>query len=156
MSGRRCHPGFFRQKCSIILFPMKRAHDRFRTSGSVVVATACLLLMFSSPPVLSQTGKVTADDLEKNIASLPADERAYERFRYWMTTLTPSEQQSSNVDVRYREYLMKRGFSEAEANEQIKIVQAQSRRLEVERWNRILTAEKPAFNTNPNEFLVQM
>ena len=28
--------------------------------------------------------------------------------------------------------------------------------LEVQRWNQILTADKPSFNTNPNAFLVEM
>jgi hypothetical protein len=28
--------------------------------------------------------------------------------------------------------------------------------VEVQRWNQILTAEKPGFNTNPNAFLVEM
>ncbi len=32
----------------------------------------------------------------------------------------------------------------------------QGRQLEIERWNRILTAEQPRFNTNPNAFLVEM
>ncbi len=32
----------------------------------------------------------------------------------------------------------------------------QAKQLEVERWNRILTAEQPRFNTNPNAFLVEM
>ena len=31
-----------------------------------------------------------------------------------------------------------------------------AQQLEVERWNRVLTAEKPTFNTRPNEFLMEM
>jgi 2-polyprenyl-3-methyl-5-hydroxy-6-metoxy-1,4-benzoquinol methylase len=127
----------------------RRGDPIFSFAGVVL-----FLLMAGATPILSQA--VTAADVEKNIASLPADQRAYERYRYWVTTLTPGEQRSDNLDRRYREYLKSRGFSEADANAQIKIVEAESRRLEVERWNRILTAEKPAFNTNPNEFLVQM
>jgi SAM-dependent methyltransferase len=56
----------------------------------------------------------------------------------------------------YREYLKSRGLTEADASAQVELIQAQGRRAEVARWNRILTAEKPVFNTAPNEFLVQM
>ena len=119
-----------------------------------VSCTVTLMLLFiSSVPTWTQQ---TADDIEKTIASLPADQRAYERFRYWMNALPPNEQQDPKLAARYREYLKGRGFSEIEADAQIKVVEAQSQRLEVERWNRILTAEKPAFNTRPNDFLMQM
>lgn len=56
----------------------------------------------------------------------------------------------------YRKYLLDRGFSPTDADVQIKLVQAQGNRAEVERWNRILTSENPTFNTKPNEFLVEI
>jgi len=119
-----------------------------------ISCTVTLMLLFiSSVPTWTQQ---TADDIEKTIAALPADQRTYERFRYWMNTLPPNEQQDSKLAARYREYLKGRGFSEIEADAQIKVVEAQGQRLEIERWNRILTAEKPAFNTKPNDFLMQM
>ena len=89
----------------------------------------------------------TADEVEKRIASLPAAQQAYERFRFWRTTHESGE---------YRDYLKSRGFSDRDIDEQIRLVQAEGSRAEVDRWNRILTAEKPAFNTKPNEFLVEM
>jgi hypothetical protein len=42
------------------------------------------------------------------------------------------------------------------ADGQIKLVQGQGSRAEVERWNPILTAENPTFNVKPNEFLMEM
>ena len=39
---------------------------------------------------------------------------------------------------------------------QLKLVREQGSRAEIDRWNRILTAEKPTFNVKPNEFLVEM
>lgn len=98
----------------------------------------------------------TADEVEKRIANLPAPERAYERFRFWFTQLPPDEQRRPDNQDRYRVYLKQRGFVDAEVDSQLKLIEEQGRRSEVARWNRILTAEKPAFNTNPNEFLVQM
>jgi len=71
----------------------------------------------------------------------------------------PADQRPANPDQmmeRYRVYLKGRGFSEADATAQIKVVGEQSSRLEVERWNQILTADNPTFNTNPNEFLIEM
>lgn len=116
-------------------------------------AAALMFVFVLSIPVWSQ---VTADDVEKNIASLPVEQRTYERFRYWVNALTPAEQRDPNLEARYRAYLKGRGFSDADVDTQIKVIDAQSQKLEVERWNRILTSEKPLFNTKPNEFLMQM
>jgi SAM-dependent methyltransferase len=98
----------------------------------------------------------TADDVEKRIANLPPEQRAYERYRFWVTTLTPEQRQAGELPTRYGAYLKSRGFSAADIATQLHSVEAQGARAEVERWNRILTAEKPTFNTNPNEFLVEM
>jgi len=99
----------------------------------------------------------TADEVEKHIANLPPEQRAYERFRFWVTSLPPDQHRDPKlVQARYREYLKSRGFSDADADAQIKLVESQGDRAEVERWNRILTAEKPAFNTNPNAFLMEI
>jgi 2-polyprenyl-3-methyl-5-hydroxy-6-metoxy-1,4-benzoquinol methylase len=38
----------------------------------------------------------------------------------------------------------------------ITIVREQAARLEIDRWNRILTSDQPRFNTSPNAFLVEM
>ncbi len=97
----------------------------------------------------------TADEVEKRIANLPAPERAYERFRFWSNQLPP-DQRGSDLPDRYRAYLKQRGFADAEVDSQLKLIEEQGQRSEVARWNRILTAERPAFNTHPNEFLVQM
>jgi 2-polyprenyl-3-methyl-5-hydroxy-6-metoxy-1,4-benzoquinol methylase len=119
--------------------------------SKVSCAASLMLLLICSVPIWSQQ---TAEDVEKNIAALPIDQRTYERFRHWVNSLSPDQQRDPNLMARYREYLKERGFSDADA--QLKIVEAQSQRLEVERWNRILTAEKPAFNIKPNDFLIEM
>jgi 2-polyprenyl-3-methyl-5-hydroxy-6-metoxy-1,4-benzoquinol methylase len=53
-------------------------------------------------------------------------------------------------------YLKSRGFTDSDIEEQVKLVESEGRRLEIDRWNRILTAKNPAFNTKSNEFLVEM
>lgn len=89
----------------------------------------------------------TADDVEKRIVNLPPAQKAYERFRFWRTTHESGD---------YREYLRTRGFNDRDIDEQIKLVESEGKRSEVERWNRILTSATPTFNTGPNEFLVEM
>src|SRR5689334_21817094 len=98
----------------------------------------------------------TADEVEKRIANLPPAERAYERFRFWIGSLPPDQHKPELVEARYREYLKSRGFTDADIDGQLKLIDEQGERAEVERWNRILTAEKPRFNTNPNAFLVEI
>ncbi len=126
-----------------------RVHEAARLSSVVFAA----LFLFSSP-VWPQTE--TVDAHEKSIAGLSADQRAYERFRFWGTMLPPDQQRDPTLLTRYREYLKSRGFSDGDADTQIKLVRDQGSRAEVERWNRILTADNPAFNVKPNEFLVEM
>jgi SAM-dependent methyltransferase len=101
-------------------------------------------------------GAQTSVEVEKRIAQLPAQERVYERYRYWLTTQPVELQQSPDRLIKYREYLKGAGFGETEIESQLQLLKEQSRRLEVERWNRILTAESPRFNTRPNAFLVEM
>ena len=96
-----------------------------------------------------------AVDLEKRLAALPPAERTYERFRFWSTQL-PEDQRGPDLLGKYRAHLVDRGFSPAEAGAQIKTIQEQGERAEVQRWNRILTSDNPRFNTKPNDFLVQM
>jgi 2-polyprenyl-3-methyl-5-hydroxy-6-metoxy-1,4-benzoquinol methylase len=98
----------------------------------------------------------TPEEVEKKLGQLPPERRAYERYRFWVSTQTPEVQRSARVTEMYREYLSKSGFSSSDIEEQIRIVTAQGRQLEVERWNAILTAERPHFNTSPNAFLVEI
>jgi SAM-dependent methyltransferase len=87
----------------------------------------------------------------------PDELQAYETFRAWVT-MQPDLQQASDEVVfkRYAEELVRRGQTDAQAASTIAIVQSLGDRAEIERWNRILTAENPQFNTAPNAFLVEM
>jgi hypothetical protein len=48
---------------------------------------ALVLLLVCALPISAQQ---TIDDVEKAIAKLPDDQRTYERFRYWVNSLTPA------------------------------------------------------------------
>lgn len=112
-----------------------------------------LLLCFCCTTVA--WSQLSIEDHEKRIATLPANERAYERYRFWSTQL-PREQQAGDLFPRYRTYLGGRGYSSADIEEQIRLIRSMGNRNEVERWNRILTSETPTFNVKPNEFLVEI
>jgi SAM-dependent methyltransferase len=86
--------------------------------------------------------------------ALPPETQVYERFRYWMGFQPPSIQ--TDALRHYDAYLATRGVPADDRARQIEVIESEGRKLEVERWNRILTAEKPTFNTNPNAFLVEM
>ena len=93
-------------------------------------------------------------DLQQRLATLPADVQVYERFRYW-AGFQPAAVQNEALR-HYDDYLRALGVAPGDRAAQLKTIESEGRRLEVDRWNRILTSEKPAFNTQPNAFLVEM
>ena len=92
-----------------------------------------------------------------NLAGQSAQE-VYERFRAWFSQQPVEVQRSSDSDLetRYRAHLKQQGLAPGAVEVEIRTVNEQGKRLEVERWNRILTAEQPRFNINPNGFMVEM
>ena len=95
--------------------------------------------------------------------SQPTDRDVYERFREWVSSQPPTPVQQTSASAkqpdrltRYREVLRAQGVTTEEIERQIKIINEQGRALEIERWNIILTAPNPMFNTAPNAFLMQI
>ena len=84
------------------------------------------------------------------------EQQIYETFRAWISQQPRAVQERPDVLEQYRAKLLKDGVSTASADQQIRVITEQADRLEVERWNQILTSPKPAFNTQPNAFLVRM
>ena len=96
-------------------------------------------------------------------APAATDQQVYESFRAWMSqqlsvTVGRTDQATRSADLltRYREVLAGEGLPASEIDRRLRVIQEQGRKLEVEIWNRVLTAEKPAFNVQPNAFLVQV
>ena len=79
----------------------------------------------------------------------------YERFRAWVNQ-QPRSLSGEEIEDRYRAVLAGEGLGPAEVDRRVSIIVEQGARLEVDRWNRILTAPEPTFNTKPNGFLVAM
>ena len=89
-------------------------------------------------------------------SATPEEVQTYEAFRAWIT-MQPVDVQKADDEVvfeRYTAVLRAQGKSERDAAATIASLKAIGDRAEIERWNRILTAPKPAFNTSPNAFLV--
>src|ERR1700704_2868701 len=72
------------------------------------------------------------DELEKGIANLPPDPRATTAFLAWVNSQPPNQQRDGKVESRYREYLKSRGFSNADVDAQIKLVDERGARAEIE------------------------
>jgi 2-polyprenyl-3-methyl-5-hydroxy-6-metoxy-1,4-benzoquinol methylase len=120
------------------------------------VRTAALLL--AATALVGGQGPVTPppipQDLEQRLAALAPDVQIYERFRYW-AGFQPADVQKEALR-HYDAYLSTLGVAAGERAKRLRTIEAEGRRLEVDRWNRILTADKPVFNTAPNAFLVEM
>ncbi len=84
-----------------------------------------------------------------------ADTDVYEKFRAWIGS-QPREAQEGDPLEAYRRVLTAAGVPTAEVERQLRVIDQQGQRLEIDRWNRILTSSKPAFNVKPNAFLVEM
>ena len=91
------------------------------------------------------------------------DQQVYEQFREWAGRRPAGATQQAgpnagapDILTLYRDELRSRGLADVEIDRQIRVIQEEGQRLEVERWNRILTNPKPTFNTQPNAFLVQI
>lgn len=85
-----------------------------------------------------------------------AEQQVYEKYRRWVTMQPVDVQRSPEVLQKYRAYLKTQGASDGDTDSQIGLIETQSRRLEIELWNKVLTADQPVFNTKPNAFLVEM
>jgi len=122
----------------------------FVIAGAVFVAPAATQ---QAAPVRAVTPPPMTASQRESLARLQADEQVYEEFRYWAGFQPP---ELEDLLKPYDVVLAQRGVPPDERARVLKTIEEQGRRLEVERWNRILTAEKPAFNTNPNAFLVEI
>ena len=104
---------------------------------------------------LAALAPVRAQQPRSAPATTPQEVETYENFRAWIT-MQPREVQDAADAVVYERYgavLRKQGKSEADVAAAIASLKGMGDRAEVERWNRILTAADPAFNTAPNAFL---
>ena len=109
-------------------------------------------------PLLAWAALITPVRAQQPKPAAPAtaqEVETYESFRAWITMQPREVQEASDAIVyeRYAAVLRKQGRSEGDITATIASLKAIGDRAEVERWNRILTAADPGFNTAPNAFL---
>jgi SAM-dependent methyltransferase len=118
-------------------------------AGTTALLVALIVALSATLPVSAQQSSLgtTADEV-----------RIYEAFRAWITQQPKDVQDADDAAVfqRYTAELQRQGQSAQDAAATIARLRAIGDRAEIERWNRILTAPKPGFNTAPNAFLVAM
>jgi len=111
--------------------------------------TVVVLVALTSLPASAQQSPLSPQ-------TTPEEVKTYEAFRAWLGQ-QPAEVQQADDDVVYKRYvaeLQRQGKSATESTATIESLRAIGDRAEIERWNRILTAPTPSFNTEPNAFLV--
>lgn len=82
--------------------------------------------------------------------------RIYEAYRRWLSSQPVAVQRSPEVLDVYRKHLLGQVADSVDADHAIQAIRRTGTKAEVERWNRILTAEKPTFEVSPNAFLREM
>jgi 2-polyprenyl-3-methyl-5-hydroxy-6-metoxy-1,4-benzoquinol methylase len=120
---------------------------------SLRASAAAVVLVLLSLSHASQASQSPAPG-----APTPDQIQAYEAFRAWITQ-QPDDVHRASDDVVFRRYeaeLKRQGKPDKDIRSTIDVLKRMGDRAEVERWNRILTAPAPAFNTAPNAFLVEM
>jgi SAM-dependent methyltransferase len=113
------------------------------------LAFATLVIVLVATPPASY---VRAENSAQN-PTAPTDERLFKTFQSWL------EKQSAPVtdlEADYRKVLAAEGLPAAEVDRRLRVIIEQLQKSEKERWNRILTAPSPRFNTKPNAFLVEV
>lgn len=79
----------------------------------------------------------------------------YPDFRRWSQTL-PSTTSREEAAKQYRAKLQTEGVAASEVERRITLIKTRRQDLENDYWNRFFTIDKPAFNTEPNAFLVSV
>jgi SAM-dependent methyltransferase len=112
--------------------------------------------------LLLLTVTLLAAPVHGQTAQRPSDAEVYAQFRAWVSSgsvsaaRTPATAQQVDVLEAYRTVLIGDGVPAAEADRRVRLIRDNARRLEIDTWNRILTSPTPAFNVQPNAFLVRM
>jgi SAM-dependent methyltransferase len=122
--------------------------------AATFVASLLLTALLASTAQSPVNPPPPSAEAEKRLSALAPDVQIYERYRYW-AGFQPAEIRADGMR-HYDAWLASQGVAPDERKRRIDTIQRAGRRLEVDRWNRMLTSEKPTFNTDPNAFLVEM
>jgi len=134
-----------------------------RTANSL--KAAMLAALISSASLSFAQSAPSRSEIEKRIASLPAERKTYQRFWSWTAALPASARGTSETNQykqeqllkSYKAWLIDTGSSPAEAASEIATLQKQGDAEVAQFWNQLLVKERPHWmNSEPNGFLVEM
>ena len=126
------------------------------TWQSIRSARTCILLASVSLFLSAGLSATASGPAPQSPATTPEELQIYGAFRSWITR-QPADVQKADDDVVFQRYgatLRSQGKSVRDIEATIASLKAIGDRAEIERWNRILTAGSPKFNTSPNAFLI--
>jgi len=135
-----------------------------RTSRRRIVrgAAASLLVWIVMPAAQAQQQQQPQQQQPPQKPALGAplvrtpEEQTYARFREWAGRQPPDTPGGPDIVQRYRAKLAADGLAAAAIDREIAVIVEQGQRIEIERWNRILTSPNARFNHEPNAFLAGM
>lgn len=119
--------------------------------------TALVLAGCASPSAPESPAPVQEPVSEQDSAPL-SEADVYMDYRRWINA-QPAELRAQELDevlAAYSEHLGAQGLSAEQVAHRTQVLEQGPENQEVELWNRVLTADEPRFNTDPNEFLVRM
>ena len=129
-----------------------------------IAAVALTGILWAVHPCAGQA-PTRAED-ERRIASLPEDQRAFERFRFWTSGLAPSELKPGGMTpeaaqaallAKYAAWLAEGGFSTTDVSKQVELLRMRGPAEDAEFWNKYLVGERRDWvNAQPNAFLVEI
>lgn len=133
---------------------------RIRVIGFVLAGLLCTAQIGSGQTPPSRIEK------ERQIASLPEDERTFERFRFWWAALPESERlgrgdtTAAKQDAfltKYAEWLKDGGFAPSDVERQLALLKKRGGAGDAEFWNQyLITDRRQWLNSEANGFLIEM
>ena len=140
-------------------------HVAIRSMGVRVAGFVLAGLLFTIQPGNCQTARSRMEG-EQQIASLPEEQRTFERFRLWWTALPESERggrsdaaqpQQDAILGKYAEWLKDGGFAPTDVEKQLALLRKRGGAGDAEFWNQYLVANRQQWlNSEANGFLIEI
>jgi len=131
-----------------------------RIIGFVLTVFLCVAQLANGQSAPSRIEK------ERQIASLPEDERTFERFRFWWAALPESDRlgrgdtaaaQQDAFLAKYAEWLKDGGFAPSDVERQLALLKKRGGAGDAEFWNQyLITDRRQWLNSEANGFLIEM